>query len=114
VVSDGEAPDTLADVIQYNKINLAPSRKDPQAKDHWFDDVKDGFDTIWCAVARLELMLHCGMTSEEVGGPVLVDCKDKDRIAEQLKDECPYLEDDVPMRTMMYVKKPPPGAKPWG
>jgi hypothetical protein len=113
VVIDGEEPETLADVIDYNKNKLAPQRKDPRDKDHWFDDVKDGFDTIWCAVARLELMLHCGMTSQEVGGPVLVDCKDKDAIAEQLRSGCPYLEEE-PMRTMMYVKQPPPGSKPWG
>jgi hypothetical protein len=114
VVIDGEEPESLADVIDYNKNKLAPQRKDPQEKDHWFDDVKDGFDTIWCAVARLELMLHCGMTSKDVGGPVLVNCKDKDTIAEQLRSGCPYLEDEVPLRTMMYVKQPPPGAKPWG
>jgi hypothetical protein len=114
VVSDGEMPETLEDVIEYNKVKLAPVRKDPREKDHWFDDVKDGFDTLWCAVARLELMLHCGMTSWEVGGPVLVNCKDKEKIAEKLKSYCPGIEEDVAVLTMMYVKKPPPGAKPWG
>lgn len=113
MVTNGDEPDTLADVIDYNKNKLAPLRPDPRAKDHWFDEVKDGFDTVWCAVARLELMLHCGMTSAQVGGPVLVNCKDKEKIAEQLRKECPDIEDDVAV-LMMYVKKPPPGAKPWG
>jgi hypothetical protein len=112
VVTDGDEPETLADVVEYNKTRLAPERR-KGTKDHWFDEVKDGFDTIWCAVARLELMLHCGMTSKEVGGPVLVNCADKDKIAENLRNDCSYLEDDATV-LMMYVKKPPPGAKPWG
>jgi hypothetical protein len=112
VVTDGNEPETLAKVVDYTRIKLAPERRKGN-KDHWFDEVKDGFDTIWCAVARLELMLHCGMTSEQVGGPVLVKCSDKDKIAETLRKECPYPEDDATV-LMMYVKKPPPGAKPWG
>jgi len=113
VVTDGDEPATLEDVIDYSKNKLAPQRLDPRARDHWFDEVKDGFDTLWCAVARLELMLHCGMTSEQVGGPVLVDCKNKEAIAEKLRNECPDIEDDVTI-LRLYVKKPPPGAKPWG
>jgi hypothetical protein len=112
-MKDGEAPETLADVIKYNKEKLAPLRRDGRTQDHWFDDVKDGFDSIWCAVARLELMLHCGMTSKEVGGPVLVDCNYKEKIAEELRKKCPGIEDEEVLQ-MMYIKKPPPGAAPWG
>lgn len=112
MVSQGEVPGTSGDVTDYTQKSLAPVRR-KGTKDHWFDEVKDGFDTIWCAVARLELMVHCGMTSEQVGGPVLVNCADKDKIAEKLRGECSYLEDDSTL-LMMYVKKPPPGAKPWG
>ncbi|CAN5740975.1 hypothetical protein BH24GEM1_BH24GEM1_07360 [soil metagenome] len=113
MVNDEGSPETLADVIEYNKVKLAPMRPDPRTKDHWFDEVKDGFDSIWCAVARLELMLHCGMTSDEVGGPVLVNCADKDKIARQLKEKCPDIETEGTVLQMMYIKKPPPGAPPW-
>lgn len=58
-------------------------------------------------------MVHCGMTSEEVGGPVLVKCEEKEKTAERLRRNCPDIYDDVSV-LMMYVKKPPPGAKPWG
>jgi hypothetical protein len=105
--------DDMADVIAYIRTKLAPAREDPRARDHWFDDVKDGFDTLWCAVARLELMLHCGMTSDEVGGPVLVDCKQKGEIAASLKEKCPTLEDGPDVLRMLFVKKPPPGSTPW-
>jgi hypothetical protein len=58
-------------------------------------------------------MLHCGMTSQQVGGPVLVDCKEKEKIAERLK-QCPNIEDEEAVLQMLYVKKPPPGSTPWG
>jgi hypothetical protein len=114
MIGNGDDPATLADVIDYNRNKLAPQRVDPRAGDHWFDDVKGGFDTLWCAVARLELMIHCGMTSQQVGGPVLVDCKNKDKIAEQLSKKCPEVEDDPAVLQMLFIKKPPPGATPWG
>jgi acyl-coenzyme A thioesterase PaaI-like protein len=44
---------------------------------------------------------------------VLVNCKDKEKVAEKLRYEFPDIEEDVAVLTMMYVKKPP-GAKPWG
>lgn len=45
MVIEGEGPDSLADVIDYNKNKLAPLVQDPRAGDHWFDEVKGGFDT---------------------------------------------------------------------
>ena len=74
--------------------------------------MKVGFDTIWCAVARLELMAHFGKTSEEVGGPVLVRREDADALAEQLRKGCPdFLGGGY---GVLMKKKPPPGAPPWG
>ena len=111
MVTEPEGPETLEDVKAYIRDKLAPRRRDPRAGDHWFDEVKDGFDALWCAVARLELMVHCGMTSKEVGGPVLVDCKNKDQIALSLQQKCPTIGDD--QMIMLFVKKPPPGSTPW-
>ena len=102
----------LEELASYTVNKLAPERIDSMAGDHWFDDVKVGFDTIWCAVARLELMLHCGKTSEEVGGPVLFDCKDADAIARELRKECPAFVGGG--YGVLMKKKPPPGAPPWG
>jgi hypothetical protein len=111
-MQQGES-DVLADVIDYSKNKLAPLRTDPSFRDHWFDDVKVGFDTLWCAVARLELMLHCGKTSEEVGGPVLVTRADADAIAGELRKECPDFGGGQ-YQTVFLIKKPPPGAPPFG
>jgi hypothetical protein len=111
VVSEPDTPETLEDVKEYIRTKLAPVRHDPAVRDHWFDEVKDGFDTLWCAVARLELMAHCGMTSEQVGGPVLVDCKKRDEIAQSLREKCPSMGDQSML--MLFVKKPPPGSTPW-
>ncbi|HEX2220527.1 MAG TPA: hypothetical protein VHG35_17105 [Gemmatimonadales bacterium] len=105
------SPETLEEVKEYIRTKLAPVRHDPGARDHWFDDVKDGFDTLWCAVARLELMAHCGMSSKDVGGPVLVDCKNTDEIALSLRQKCPSLGDQSVL--VFFVKKPPPGSTPW-
>ncbi len=104
----------LDDVVDYTKNKLAALRPDPNTRDHWFDDVKLGFDTLWCAVARLELMLHCGKTSEEVGGPVLIKCADQDALAEELRKGCPDFIGDVRYQTMMLIKNPPPGGPPFG
>lgn len=111
MVTEPEGPETLEEVKAYIRDKLAPTRRDPRAGEHWFDEVKDGFDALWCAVARLELMVHCGMTSQEVGGPVLVDCKSRDQIAQGLREKCPTIGDDQTL--MLFVKKPPPGSTPW-
>ena len=112
--AEGGGKETLEEVVEYAKVGLAPLKDDPRARDHWFDEVKDGFDTLWCAVARLELIVHHGMSSKDVGGPVLVSKKERKKVAKQLRKCCPGVEDDPVVLAKLYVKKPPPGAKPWG
>jgi hypothetical protein len=66
-----DAPAETLETIKYVRLISPPP---DGAETPWFTAIdRDGFQVLWEAVTRLELMLHRGKTSDEVGGPYLLE-----------------------------------------